>query len=94
MRINRMWNVAHIPVETHLVQFVVTPPTIWIIDGQLAYTVRKILVVSVQKLLRNLERLFEEIPVGKNEAVDLPVNLTSDLIVLKLSDTIPCISLL
>lgn len=47
----RMWN---IPVETHLVQFVVTPPTIWIIDGQLAYTVRRILVVSVQKLLREI----------------------------------------
>lgn len=47
----RMWN---IPVETHLVQFVVTPPTIWIIDGQLSYTVRRILVVSVQKLLREI----------------------------------------
>lgn len=54
MRIDSTWNVAHIPVETHLVQFVVTHPTIWIIDGQLAYTVSRILDASVQKLLREI----------------------------------------
>lgn len=58
MRIDSMWNVAHIPVETHLVQSVIPPsnppPTIWVIDGQLPYTVSSILDASVQKLLREI----------------------------------------